>query len=53
MTTTPTLHFSGPLIKIDSIKGGDGVTAEELKEAVAEAVSDTMGMLIKPTPFMG
>lgn len=53
MTSTPTLHFSGPLIKIDSIKGGDGVTADELKNAVAEAVTNTMNMIVRPTPFMG
>lgn len=27
----PNITFSGPLIKIDNIKGGDGVTPEELK----------------------
>lgn len=52
MTSTPTLHFNGPLIKIDSIKGGDGVTADELKGAVAEAVTNTMNMIVRPTPFM-
>ena len=53
MTTTPTLHISGPLIKIDSIKGGDGVTAEELQEAVEKAVINTMDMIISPVPLRG
>jgi TP901 family phage tail tape measure protein len=45
----PNITFSGPLIKIDNIKGGDGVTPEELKNAVAQAVTETLTYISKPT----
>lgn len=41
----PIIRFDGPLIKIDSIKGGDGVTSDELKDAVEKAVTDTLNMV--------
>ena len=44
----PNITFSGPLIKIDNIKGGDGVTQEELKNAVAQAVTETLTYISKP-----
>ena len=44
----PNITFSGPLIKIDNIKGGDGVTPEELKNAVAQAVTETLTYISKP-----
>lgn len=44
----PNITFSGPLIKIDNIKGGDGVTSEELKNAVAQAVTETLTYISKP-----
>lgn len=46
--TPPNITFSGPLIKIDNIKGGDGVTPEELKNAVAQAVTDTLTYISRP-----
>lgn len=45
----PNITFSGPLIKIDNIKGGDGVTPEELKNAVAQAVTETLTYISRPT----
>ena len=45
---SPNITFSGPLIKIDNIKGGDGVTPEELKNAVAQAVTETLTYISKP-----
>jgi len=44
----PNITFSGPLIKIDNIKGGDGVTPEELKNAVAQAVTETLTYISQP-----
>lgn len=45
----PNITFSGPLIKIDNIKGGDGVTPEELKNAVAQTVTETLTYISRPT----
>ena len=45
----PNIRFDGPLIKIDNIKGGDGVTPEELKNAVAEAVTNTLSYIARPS----